>query len=169
MCGSRHWGVISRSRQCTIAQATRRELESSFGNETFVRDDFTKRTIDTLAKRAGYVCSNPGCRCLTVGAARGNEGFVIVGVAAHITAASSGGPRYDPALTQEQRRHSQTASGSVKHMASKLTPTISISPLRCCVNGNRRQRTGRFVPSLHLARLPTSGLCLRRPILRIVN
>jgi hypothetical protein len=70
-----------------------------------VRDDFTKRTIDTLAKRAGYVCSNPGCRSLTVGAARGNEGFVIVGVAAHITAASPGGPRYAPALTQEQRRH----------------------------------------------------------------
>lgn len=69
-----------------------------------MRDDFTKRTIDTLAKRAGYFCSNPECRSLTVGAAHGHDGFVIVGVAAHITAASPGGPRFDPALTRDQRR-----------------------------------------------------------------
>jgi len=73
--------------------------------DLFVRDDFTKRTIDTLAKRSGYSCSNPECLNATVGAARGNDGFVIVGVAAHITAASPGGPRYDPSLTREQRRH----------------------------------------------------------------
>ncbi len=72
---------------------------------TFVRDDFTKSTIETIAKRAGYLCSNPECRILTVGAASGHEGFVNVGVAAHITAASPGGPRYGPSLTPEQRRH----------------------------------------------------------------
>jgi hypothetical protein len=70
-----------------------------------VRDDFTKRTIDTLAKRAGYSCSNPECQNPTVGAAQGGDGFVIVGVAAHITAASPGGPRYEPTFTRKQRRH----------------------------------------------------------------
>jgi hypothetical protein len=31
------------------------------------------------------------------------------GVAAHITAASPGGPRYDPTLTPEERRHPRNA------------------------------------------------------------
>lgn len=70
-----------------------------------MRDDFTKRNIDRLAKRAGYLCSNPECRIPTVGAAHGDDGFVIVGVAGHITAASPNGPRYDYTLTKEQRRH----------------------------------------------------------------
>jgi hypothetical protein len=69
-----------------------------------VRDEFTSRTIDILAKRAGYVCSNPECQCPTVGAAQAHDGFINVGVASHITAASPGGPRYDPSLTSEERR-----------------------------------------------------------------
>src|SRR5579862_3858372 len=69
-----------------------------------VRDDFTSRTIDLLAKRAGFVCSNPECQCPTVGAAQAHGGFINVGVASHITAASPGGPRYDPSLTSEERR-----------------------------------------------------------------
>jgi hypothetical protein len=35
----------------------------------------------------------------------GHDGFVNVGVASHITAAASGGPRYDSNLSSEQRRH----------------------------------------------------------------
>jgi hypothetical protein len=70
-----------------------------------VRDEFNARTIDQLAKRAGNVCSNPDCRRPTFGAAKSHDGFVNVGVASHITAAASGGPRYDPNLTSEQRRN----------------------------------------------------------------
>jgi len=70
-----------------------------------VRDDFSARTTDQLAKRAGNVCSNPGCRRPTFGAAKSHDGFMNVGVASHITAAAPGGPRYDPNLTSEQRRH----------------------------------------------------------------
>ena len=70
-----------------------------------MRDDFTKLTIATIAKRAGFRCSNPGCGCSTVGPALGHEGIINVGIAAHITAASPGGPRFDPSLTPEQRRH----------------------------------------------------------------
>lgn len=68
------------------------------------RDDFRQKTINTLAKRVAYLCSNPSCRIQTVGPEQGGEGTVIVGVAAHITAAAPGGPRYDPSLTREQRR-----------------------------------------------------------------
>lgn len=70
-----------------------------------MRDDFSTRTIDQLAKRAGNVCSNPDCRRPTFGAAKSHDGFVNVGVASHITAAALGGPRYDPNLTSEQRRN----------------------------------------------------------------
>ena len=41
----------------------------------------------------------------TFGAAPGHDGVVNVGVASHITAASPDGPRYDPSLTPEERRH----------------------------------------------------------------
>ena len=39
-----------------------------------MRDDFIKRTIDLLAKRAGYLCSNPECNPPTVGAGRSLSG-----------------------------------------------------------------------------------------------
>lgn len=70
-----------------------------------MRDDFTKATVERLAKRAGYLCSNPHCRVPTVGAAQGHDGVVNIGMAAHITAAAPGGPRYDATLSTEQRRH----------------------------------------------------------------
>lgn len=41
----------------------------------------------------------------TFGAAPGSDGVVNVGVASHITAAATGGPRYDPNLTSEERGH----------------------------------------------------------------
>jgi hypothetical protein len=69
----------------------------------FVRDDFTSPIKTKIAKRAGYLCSNPHCRRLTVGAARGHDGSQNIGVIAHITAASPGGARYDPNLTLDQR------------------------------------------------------------------
>ncbi len=67
------------------------------------RDDFPSRVIEVLAKRVGYHCSNPHCGRPTVGPHSEPGTFVKVGVAAHITAASPGGPRYDPSLTTEQR------------------------------------------------------------------
>jgi hypothetical protein len=69
-----------------------------------MRDDFTKETRDILAKRVGMRCSNPGCRKLTTGPRTESNHVVCIGVAAHITAASPGGPRYDTSLTDTQRR-----------------------------------------------------------------
>lgn len=69
-----------------------------------MRDDFTGATKDLLAKRVGFKCSNPGCRQPTSGPQADPSGAINTGVAAHITAASPDGPRYDPALTPEQRR-----------------------------------------------------------------
>lgn len=70
-----------------------------------VRDDFSKKTVEMLAKRAQYLCSSPECKRSTVGAAASPDKWIIVGSAAHITAASPGGPRYDPLLTADERSH----------------------------------------------------------------
>jgi hypothetical protein len=69
-----------------------------------MRDDFSQKTIKILARRAGNLCSNPECRLPTEGASFEADGYVSVGIAAHITAAAQGGPRYDPSLTSEQRK-----------------------------------------------------------------
>lgn len=69
-----------------------------------MRDDFTQKTKEKLAHRAGYRCSKPDCGIPTRGAASDDEGTINIGVAAHITAASSEGPRYDPTLTSDERK-----------------------------------------------------------------
>jgi len=67
------------------------------------RDDFSRPTIDTLAKRAGYLCSNPECRRLTIGANEEPNKSTSIGIAAHITAAAEGGPRYNMELDIDER------------------------------------------------------------------
>jgi hypothetical protein len=69
------------------------------------RDDFSRSTIIKIAKRVAYLCSNPDCMSPTIGPSQSDDGTINVGVAAHITAAAPRGPRYDPSLTREQRRH----------------------------------------------------------------
>ena len=67
------------------------------------RQDFPAQVKETLAQRVGSRCSNPNCRQLTSGPRSDSDKSVNVGVAAHITAASPGGPRYDGRLTSEER------------------------------------------------------------------
>jgi hypothetical protein len=69
-----------------------------------MRDDFQRPVVETLAKRVGNRCSNPSCRKRTSGPHTEDDKALNVGVAAHITAASRGGPRYDASLTQEERK-----------------------------------------------------------------
>lgn len=69
-----------------------------------MRDDFSRESKEILAKRVGYRCSNPNCRKLTSGPKEDPTKAINIGVAAHITAASAGGPRFDSMLTPEQRK-----------------------------------------------------------------
>jgi hypothetical protein len=69
-----------------------------------VRDDFSRQTVMDIARGVGYRCSNPECTRPTVGANAAQDGIVTIGVAAHIYAASPGGPRYNAAQTREARR-----------------------------------------------------------------
>src|SRR3984957_219167 len=68
-----------------------------------MRDDFKKAIKEVLARRVAYLCSNPVCRRPTVGPHTQPTKSVLVGEAAHITGAASGGPRFDASLTQEER------------------------------------------------------------------
>lgn len=69
-----------------------------------MRDNFTQKTIEILGKRVSYLCSNPLCRKPTIGSHSEKNKTTLIGVAAHITAAAAGGPRFDPNMTAEQRK-----------------------------------------------------------------
>jgi hypothetical protein len=69
-----------------------------------MRDDFSLKIKELLAKRAGNRCSNPGCRQPTSGPQEEQTKAVNIGVAAHITAASADGPRFDASLAPNDRR-----------------------------------------------------------------
>lgn len=68
-----------------------------------MRDDFNSATRRVLAERVAYRCSNPDCRAPTAGPQVRPEGALNVGVAAHITAASAAGPRFNSALSESER------------------------------------------------------------------
>ena len=69
-----------------------------------IRDDFSPKTIEIVAKRASFICSNPNCRSLTLCPSDIEpKKFIYIGKVAHITAASQKGPRFDSSLTPELR------------------------------------------------------------------
>jgi hypothetical protein len=68
------------------------------------RDNFEPKVVEQIKKRAAYICSNPGCRLPTLIPEMSTETETkYIGKAAHITAAASYGPRYDPTLTEGER------------------------------------------------------------------
>ncbi|EOY3722899.1 hypothetical protein ACN9PN_28655 [Klebsiella pasteurii] len=67
-------------------------------------DKFSKATVTQLAKRAGYICSNPKCNRMTIGPSENENNSIVAGVASHIRAGSVGGPRYDANQTSQQRK-----------------------------------------------------------------
>ena len=69
-----------------------------------MRDDFDTETKSVLARRVDSCCSNPACGASVTGPADTGRA-VNLGVAAHITAASPGGPRYDPKMQSSQRKN----------------------------------------------------------------
>ena len=65
--------------------------------------DFSKNTIETLAKRAAYKCSNPDCRVNTVGPNSNPKKSTKIGEAAHILGARENSKRYNPNMTDAAR------------------------------------------------------------------
>lgn len=73
------------------------------------REEFTRDVSENVARRVGLRCSNPECQKLTSGPAVDPSRAINIGVAAHITAASPGGPRFDLSLTSSQRTSIENA------------------------------------------------------------
>ena len=71
------------------------------------RDDFSEKTKLQLAKRAGWLCSDPLCRRPTIGSNSDGDGEINLGIAAHICAAAPQGPRYDSTMTPAQRKSAE--------------------------------------------------------------
>ncbi|PTT91704.1 hypothetical protein DBR42_03355, partial [Pelomonas sp. HMWF004] len=67
------------------------------------REDFSATVKDSLSRRVNLCCSNPGCGKFTAGPHTDPARALNIGVAAHITAAAPGGPRYDITLTKTER------------------------------------------------------------------
>lgn len=93
------------------------------------RDNFKKKVIDKLKARVANRCSNPTCRVPT-SAPADNEGVNNIGVAAHICAASPGGPRYDPSMTFEIR----TSIHNALWLCANCSIDIDRDPVRYTVS-----------------------------------
>jgi hypothetical protein len=70
---------------------------------TRLRAEFSQAVKRTLAQRVGLLCSNPSCMADTTGPQSDPSNILNVGVAAHITAAARGGPRFDSQMSDSIR------------------------------------------------------------------
>src|SRR5260370_20169421 len=95
---------------------------------------FPESAIEVLAKRVGYLASRASCGRPTVGPQSSESKATLVGEAAHICAASTGGPRFDPSMTDEERR---SPDNGVWHCANCATE-IDKDPARFPVSLLRR-------------------------------
>jgi hypothetical protein len=111
-------------------------------DETYIdedgRDDFSPTTKDLLAKRSGYICAYPGCKRMTVaGSDDRKSGLTMTGVAAHITAASKKGPRYDKDMGVDER----ASEGNGIWACQNHGKFIDDNPSKCSVEELRRWKT----------------------------
>lgn len=67
------------------------------------RDEFSAKVKKMLEERVASRCSNPDCRKSTRGPREERDKSLNIGVAAHICAASPGGPRFDDSMSAEER------------------------------------------------------------------
>jgi hypothetical protein len=65
--------------------------------------DFSRMITETLARRAGSMCSNVECRALTAGPTIAPDKSVNIGTAAHIYGAREGAARFRPDMTDVSR------------------------------------------------------------------
>lgn len=92
------------------------------------RDEFSKGIKEILAKRVGYLCSNPDCRRPTVGPNNTPDKSTTIGVAAHITAAAPGGPRFDDSLSNEYRSSIENGIWLCSNCASLIDKDVEQYP-----------------------------------------
>ncbi len=100
--------------------------------------DFRANTKQTLAKRAGQMCSNPACRRRTSGPHSEDDKSVNLGEAAHIKAARGGQARYDSEMTNEQRRHIANGIWLCKECARKIDLDEARYPVELLIDWKKK-------------------------------
>lgn len=95
------------------------------------RDDFKKSTRDFLRESAGNNCVNPACGKPTNAKSAVEEKIVSNGIGAHVSAASPGGPRYNPALTREQRSAADNGAWLCANCATMVDVDPQRFPIEC--------------------------------------
>ncbi|MSR58068.1 MAG: tetratricopeptide repeat protein, partial [Planctomycetaceae bacterium] len=94
------------------------------------RDDFSEAVIRVVLLRVGARCSNPACRTPTHGPLISDPNKALnLGEASHITAAAPGGPRYDPAMTAEERKSALNAIWLCRQCARQIDTDEPIYPV----------------------------------------
>lgn len=75
-----------------------------------MRDNFSHKTVEQLKQRAAFICANPKCKKMTVGpSSEADDKVIYFGRAAHICGAAENGPRYDSAMSSEERSNINNA------------------------------------------------------------
>jgi hypothetical protein len=93
-----------------------------------MRDDFSADVKQVLAFRVSTTCSSPDCQADTAGPQEDPSKAVNVGVAAHITSASAGGPRFDASLTPEQRSSAENGIWLCQNCAKLIDNDVARYP-----------------------------------------
>jgi len=96
--------------------------------------DFSKETIDTLAKRAAQLCSRPDCQKRTSGPHSEEAKAINLGEAAHIKGARPGSKRYDPKMTDNERNHISNGIWLCRLCAREIDTDDKDFPLSYCID-----------------------------------
>jgi hypothetical protein len=94
-----------------------------------MRDEFKQSVRNAVAARVGHRCSNPDCGAVTSGPGTTPGSTVNVGVAAHITAASPGGARFDPTLSNEERAAASNGIWTCQTCAKLIDSDVEAYPV----------------------------------------
>lgn len=85
------------------------------------RDNFSKPVVRALRERVNNLCSNPDCGKQTIEPQKATlDKINLTGTAAHICAASVGGPRYDETMSQQERKSIENGIWLCNHCARKI-------------------------------------------------
>ncbi|WP_295801148.1 hypothetical protein [Mucilaginibacter sp.] len=86
-----------------------------------LRDNFKSEVKRILGSRVAFRCCYPGCGVLTIGPnAVDDYKAIVLGEAAHIHAAASGGPRYLPEMTADERKSFDNGIWLCRHHAKLI-------------------------------------------------
>lgn len=66
------------------------------------KNEFSEKVKNLVGRSVGFRCCFPNCNKLLISRKKSTPEIINIAEYAHISAASSGGPRYDPSLTSEE-------------------------------------------------------------------